>query len=114
MMKTRKQLLEELVRNVRPPQQIARELAAFPWDSEQALVVLTRQHVTAVLGALLQNRLSAQDVQRWADALESREDIDYEAVSAEALSETIFELANPELTAELSRPEAERLLRKLA
>jgi hypothetical protein len=48
-----------------------------------------------MLERFLSGDLTSGDLERWANAIEGREDIGLDADAADALKEVIFELANP-------------------
>lgn len=58
-------------------------------------------------------KLSAESVERWANAIESREDIRVDSLHEDALRRVIFDLANPELAGALGTDSAHALLRTL-
>ncbi len=89
------------------------ELASLPWDCPDPLVTLGPRHVAAVLGRFLTGELSAESVERWANAIESREDIRVDSLHEDALRRVIFDLANPELAGALGIDSAHALLRTL-
>lgn len=101
-MKSRTQLLASLLSYDAPVAQIAGELKKFPWDAETALVTLARENVIQVLERYLRGELEASKVEEWANAIEAREDISFEAGYEEALQEAIYQLANPLLTMPLT------------
>jgi hypothetical protein len=76
-------------------------------------VHLSIAHVRNVLLGFLTSRFSAEEVEGWANTIESREDIGFEAPNQKVLKETIFELANPALTQRLTRERAIDLLKVL-
>ena len=70
--------------------------------SDQELVILTRKHVTDTLERYLSGDLTFSDIDDWASALESRDDVGLEVGGEDLLREMIHELANPFLTRALS------------
>ena len=112
-MNTRRDCLEALLRYERSPREIAAALKAFGWDAEDELVTLARGHVCGVLCRFTSDRLSAADVEHWANVVEGREDIGLETGYEALLLEVIFELANPLLHEPLTKERADRLLARL-
>lgn len=104
-------LLQDLVRCSSPATVTAEALSRFPWDVEGPLVVLTRRHCVSVLDRLLRGELSAGEVEAWADALEVREDVEFEAG---LVGEIVYRLANPALEGPLTAAVAEQLRGRLA
>jgi hypothetical protein len=78
------------------------ELGRLGWDSDVDLAVLTREHGRRLLDGFLAHEVSALVCQQWAEALEAREDIGFEAGYEDVLKRLVFELANPEITEPLT------------
>lgn len=104
----RKSLLQDLVKLNAPISRIAVTLENVEWDSDVRLVTLRASDLKAVLERYASGELSNQDIERWANLIEGREDVEVE----ESVKETLFELANPELTEHLSKARALNLLSK--
>jgi hypothetical protein len=88
---------------------LAERIAAvedYEWD-EYDLVPLRLADVVRVLRRFLQGTLSACDVEAWADALEMREDVDYDS----DVGESLFILATPSINGELTTDLAESLIK---
>lgn len=113
-MSTRKDLLVQLLARTRPVERILDELAEFGWDSDRDLVVLTREHLKTALQEFRDGGLSAADAQSWAEALEAREDIGFEAGHEETLKCVIFALANLTVGEPLSVQTATRVIQQLS
>lgn len=96
MMK-RKQILQDLIAYRVPLQEVQNILGSLPWDSDEDLVQLSRQHVEAVLSRYLLGEISLKEIEDWANIIECREDIDYEEVA-----DVLHVLANPAITTELT------------
>lgn len=77
-------------------------LSVFPWDCEESLVTVTAADAHAILRRYVDGGLSAVQVEAWADAVEVRDDIDFEGGSSGLVRECIHELANPSLEGELT------------
>jgi len=101
-------LLAELLGYERPIGDVLADLAPYGWDSDETLADLKDSHVRHVLARYLQTGFSTTQVEEWANAIECREDIGYEPNSPEG--DVIFELANPDMTAQLNPARAEQLL----
>lgn len=105
-------LITQLLRFEQPLPHVLSGLAAYGWDSDGPLAELKSSHIHHALHRYLQAELSAVQVAEWANAIECREDIAYEPSSL--AGETIFELANPELTLPLSPERAGELMQLLS
>ena len=82
---------------------------AFPFDADQPLVTLTSAHIDSILERYLRGRLSAKEVERWADAVEGRDDIRYSEGQESEITDALFKLSTPELNGLLSPATAEAL-----
>ncbi|WP_296002834.1 hypothetical protein [Rugamonas sp.] len=96
-----------------PLQDSLRQLASLDWDYEGAAATLRKEHIAAVLARYRAGQLGAADIEAWADAVEGRDDIDFEMADARLLKDLIFELANPLLTHALNQTRAADLLARL-
>ncbi|MGI5214911.1 hypothetical protein [Plantactinospora sp. CA-290183] len=77
-------------------------LTRFPWDSDAELVALTRADALRLLRRYLHGDLTAVDCQRWAEALEGRDDIGLETGFENLLKGFLFEIATPALFGDLT------------
>lgn len=113
-MKERESILLRLVEASGSIQNIQNDLSGLPWDSDTPLVTLTRPDIVRVLHRYLSEAMSSIDVEDWANAIEGREDIQYEIGYEEPLSKVIYQLANPLLTVPLTTASAEAILDSLS
>jgi len=103
-------LLQKLIQLDGSTETIMQLLQPFGWDSNQPLIILQRKDIIAVLQMYLQFSISASDVEKWANAIEGREDIGFEDGYLQIISSAINELANPLLTRELTHMTANELI----
>jgi hypothetical protein len=108
--RARSELIALLVEGRFPIDQIRNELATYPWDADEPLVVLERRHVTTVLQRYLRGELTSEQVGSWAEALELRDDIGFPEQDCATLQHLIFVLANPDVNGNLTLDVAEALL----
>lgn len=99
--------IRDLVEMRIPPEQASTALARFGWDSEEDLYTLRRTDALRVLDHYLKRLVTGDDCRVWAEAIEAREDVGFEAGYEEQLKEIVFTLASPELTEPLT-PDAAR------
>lgn len=90
------------------------ELGVLGWDSDVDLATLTREHALRLIDAFLARQVSAVECQQWAEALEAREDVGFDAGYEELLERPVFELANPDITEPLTPQRAADLRSELA
>lgn len=98
-MRTRIEILNDLVTLKSDCRQLEKELAQYPWDMDDPLLILQKQDVIAVVHRCINKEISFKDLNDWADVIELRDDIDFED---EEVKQLIFELANPEINGELT------------
>jgi hypothetical protein len=106
----RDELARKLVEYALPIEPVLSELSAYPWDCDSPLFVITPAHVASILDRYLAGDLTAEQVERWGNLVEGRDDLDL----AEDVSEVIHDLANPLLTEPLSKESALRMRHALA
>lgn len=104
----RHSILQSLLVLDRPIENIRSELAQFAWDDAPDLVSLTSDHVRSVLNRFLTGEISADAVEAWADTIEMRDDISFEA--GDKTNDAIFVLANPEINQKLDNYLAAEIL----
>lgn len=81
---------------------LAAKLKTIPWDSDEAIVTLTSQQVAHAITKCLRGQISATELQRWAELIEVREDIDFDSNRSAEIKDVIFTIANPDINGELS------------
>jgi hypothetical protein len=91
-------------------EELKKSLSQLDWDEENVTVTLQFSHVARVLARYVEKGLSTNDIEVWANLIESREDIGFDARNETAIAEIIYELANPVLTEELTLRRAAELL----
>ena len=102
----RAETLRDLILLRAPVVETAARLSSFSWDSEEELVMFTRGDTQRILDAYLSGVMQESEVQDWANVLEARDDIGFEAGSEDILKEFIFRLANPEIKQPLNHEAA--------
>jgi hypothetical protein len=103
--------LKELLDFSKPIDSLNIALQSFEWDFDGIPFRMTRGHLQSVLLRYMDGHLAAHDVENWANLIEGREDIDFELGHENALSQYVYELANPDLLNELSLQRAEEIIR---
>jgi hypothetical protein len=103
----RKVALEDLIQLRGSVDDARQRLRAFDWDANPNLVALTPATVIGVLDRYLSGKVTADEIEKWADGIEGREDIAFPPLYETVLKELLFELANPKINRPLS-PESAR------
>jgi hypothetical protein len=89
---TREEAIRSLVVLDQPLPLLQRALREFPWDWEEpAIVMLDGRRVASILRRYMNGDLTAEQVETWANLVETRDDIEFDAEATDA----IFCLANP-------------------
>lgn len=95
-----------------PLEQLAERMSEFDWDCTGQPVVLMPEHVVEVLERFLSDQIPASIVERWANLVEGRDDVDFQYRDG-LMSVVVHELANPTLTLPLDRARAALLVERL-
>lgn len=109
----RKELLNKLITMNGTIEFLNSELAKLGWDSQEDLVYLKRQHIVDMFERFLRREITMLNLAEWADAVECREDIGFEAGYEKLIKQIVFELANPDVAGTFSEMKAKILLSKL-
>lgn len=104
----RQRSLQELIEGSRKPAEMRTVLAKYDWDFAEELVQLKKHHVVTVLQRFIAGKVSAEEVEDWANLIECRDDVGYEEVA-----EILHVLANPDITYELTQELAANLIEEL-
>ncbi|HDZ8841273.1 hypothetical protein [Aeromonas dhakensis] len=96
-MRSRTELLKEVISDPVPTAEILAELSSYGWDCETELVQLTQADILRVLESLTSGAVSAIQVCTWANRLEGRDDVGFEGGGEGVVNEALFWLANPEI-----------------
>lgn len=105
--------LRELITFSKPVAVLSSSLSKFDWDFEGEPLVVTASQIQAVLKRFLAGEYTAIDMENWANLIESREDLDFEEQSREAIENVIYCLANPALQGEITHDSCKELLTTL-
>ncbi|MFA6246440.1 MAG: hypothetical protein WC615_05830 [Mucilaginibacter sp.] len=99
-MRTRTDILNDLIRFQTQLDRVQNELSQYTWDVEAPLVIMRKSDFVSIVQRFLDGVLSTDDLENWANAIESRDDIGFEN---NELSEFIFDLANPVINGEITK-----------
>lgn len=112
-MKRRLETLKKLVEFSSSLDEIGQQLSEYNWDFEGTPIILTRSHIQNAISMFLKGGIDRNELERWANIIEMREDIDFEEANEEIINEVIYCLANPYLEGQLSEESCYRYLRML-
>ena len=84
------------------------------WDwSDEPLLILTAEHFVSVMDRFLSDRLTADQLEEWAENLEQREDVGFASEKKELLDDLLFCLANPSINYEITQEIIHQLRQRL-
>ena len=106
-------VVRELLELSKPLKIIVAQLAVMDWDYEGDGVDLTRKHFATTLQRYLRDELSTSDIEFWANQIEGREDVQFEAGFEQDIKDILYELANPALTQPLDHVRARVFLERI-
>ncbi len=106
------EILKSLIKFNQNIDLIADNLSKFDWDSEPQFF-LTTEDIYNVLKRHLEGSVSIEDIEKWANLIEMRDDIVLEEGREELLKEIIFYLANSEINYNLTKNFIEKLKHRL-
>ena len=97
-----------------PLESLVEQLSSLPWDYDKTGVELSRSHIKNALERYLRGDMTQIQIERWANMIEGRDDIELGSNPDPVLEDAIHELANPTLTEVLTEHRAVELLKTLA
>jgi hypothetical protein len=109
-MKSRKQILVEIFNLEGDLDKLQNEILNYPWDSENTLLIICKSDMAKVISKFIQNESLLLDIEKWANLLECRGDVEYKP---EELKEYIFEFANPYLYGETTKNRLQEIINEL-
>jgi len=109
-MRSRTELLKDLVLLQGKIEILKKDLSNFPWDSEMPLYSISIEDFIYVLKKSINDEIDFETLISWANALECRDDLGFKN---EALQEFVFELANPEINGEITKERLQEIVNEL-
>ncbi len=111
-------MLERLLSGPTALEAVRPSLASMPYDCEENLVTLKREHICAALQQFLAGAVSAKQLEDWAELLEDRPGVEYELdpgaeEDAAIVADALFELSTPEIHNPLTRARASEIIESL-
>ncbi len=100
--KRREKLIRKIIDFDDAINQHIKEISTYGWDSDRELVILSKTDIANILQKFSSGEISKQELDKWANFIECREDIGFEEPRREALQEIIHWLANPDLGYEVN------------
>lgn len=109
-MRTRLEILKDLVHLNKNLLDLQTELSQFSWDLEKPIFLISKDHICNVLQKHISD-LSYKELEDWANLIECRDDLGFES---DPLKEIIFELANPEINGEITQERLKEMILELS
>ena len=113
MKPNRSKVLDDLLNLKRPLLEIQKDLAQLEWDSNDKICVFDEKKLANILNEYINNNISEQNLELWANMIECREDIQIDKRQEKLIKHIIFTLANPYLEGEISKLSIEDFLKQL-
>lgn len=112
---TEKAFLKDLATLEKPVKELERTYNGYKdWDEEEALYVLTREHVITVLKKFLEHDVSGSDLYWWAETIIYSPTLDYQHEYRDIIAHILATLhTSGEMNEFASRKEAEEYIRQL-
>lgn len=109
-MRSRKDILNDLINLNGELNVLHKEISQYEWDIDEPLLIISKKALSSILKKSLEKKISKTDLENWANAIECRDDIDFEE---EYMQEIIFELANPTLNDALTDDRLKEMISSL-
>ena len=93
----RQAVLSSLIQFNEPVTRLKVALESFSWDIDRPIITVTKDNIIAILDRFVAGEFNADVLEEWANLVEGREDIEFEPGHSQAISDAIFQLANPAL-----------------
>ena len=110
-MRNRTDVLNDLVSLNKELPFLKDELSQYSWDTEEPYLVITKTQLIEVVKKCLDQKITIQDLENWADLIECRDDLDFEN---EELQEIVFEFASPEINGEITKERLQEIIKDLS
>ena len=109
-MRNRKNILTDLVYINGNLSELQNELSQYSWDSDEPILIISELHFSDILKRGIENKITFEDIEKWANIIECREDLDFEN---EKMQEIIFELASPEINGKITKESLKKMFVEL-
>jgi len=105
-------IINDLVNLNKPIDDLLIILKKYSWDYKGNEYIITSNHLINILEKNIKSQITKHDIEKWANAIESREDIGFDK-NNKYLSDIIYKLANPYLEGELTSEFCNNTIKKL-
>ncbi|PWU04495.1 MAG: hypothetical protein C5B43_04475 [Verrucomicrobia bacterium] len=108
----RKKILNHLIHFDLPLNEVQNQLNEYEWNSE-ILIVLEKKDLILILKKYLNDLISKEELELWANMIESRDDIGCGKSDFNLIKEIVFIIANPSISMKLTKTNVIKILEKL-
>ncbi|KKO46416.1 hypothetical protein WG68_06535 [Arsukibacterium ikkense] len=98
----RKKVLLNLLEYSDSLEDIMLSLRDYSWDFEGESIVIHKKHVLNAINLFMNGSISKEDLERWANLIECREDLISDEADAFIIDKIIYQLANPVLEGDIN------------
>lgn len=103
------ELLNKIIKYQDVSDSIFQYISLYPWDYTGQPTLISANDISYVLNLYIEQKTTSVDIEKWANFLECRDDVDADKI----ISEIIFELANPDVQGALTVSRAKSILLSL-
>lgn len=109
-MRSRTEILMDLVLLKDSIEILEMELSNFPWDVEAPLYAISNEDIVVILKRCILDEISFDTLIDWANAIECRDDLVF---VDEVNQELIIELSNPEINGGITKDKLQKIVNEL-
>lgn len=99
--KNRKKILLNLLEYSDSLENIMLSLRDLSWDFEGEPMIIQKEHVINAINLFVNGKISKEDLERWANLIECRDDLISNEADFPIIDKIIYQLANPVLEGEI-------------
>lgn len=101
-MSNRYDVLKALIELNQPLEDVACKLKEHSYDFDGEPIILCKNHLINALNFVISESKNTEEIVRWANLIEMREDIDFDEEYEDLIGEVMHKLANPDLEGEVT------------
>jgi hypothetical protein len=112
-MQNRLALINEIINIPKDLPKYITELWEFTWDYEGDKILMWKQHILKLFAKYRDGYIDYDYLTLWADILELRDEIEYEAPNEDIISEILSILSSPEINGKLTESDIDTYIKRL-
>ena len=110
-MRNRGDILKDLVSFRADLLILKKELSLHSCDVKEPYLVISKSQFSKVLMKCINQIITFQDLEDWANSIECRDDLDFEN---KEMQEIVFELSSPEINGEITKERLQEIINELS